>query len=168
MGCLLVAAIAIPLGLQARALRGRSYRMLSGRTRQVVRRELSRTGTLLATGGVALFYLVALGVPGFGAVSASLLGDYGGSFTLTLVNYRALLHQAGLIGPLERSLGYGLVSASLTVVGGFIAAWLLAQRKARATRILDFLLLPPSRCPRWCSRPATSSPTTCRSCPGWA
>jgi iron(III) transport system permease protein len=141
MGCLLVAAIAIPLGLQARALRGRSYRMLSGRTRQVVRRELSRTGTLLATSGVALFYLVALGVPGFGAVSASLLGDYGGSFTLTLVNYRALLHQAGLIGPLERSLGYGLVSASLTVVGGFIAAWLLAQRKARATRILDFLLL---------------------------
>jgi iron(III) transport system permease protein len=141
MGCLLVAAIAIPLGLQARALRGRSYRMLSGRTRQVVRRPLSRTGTLAAAGGVGLFYLVALGVPGFGAVSASLLGDYGGSFSLTLVNYRALFHQAGLIGPLERSLGYGVVSASLTVVGGFIAAWLLTQRKARGTRLLDFLLL---------------------------
>jgi iron(III) transport system permease protein len=141
MGCLLVAAIAIPLGLQARALRGRSYRMLSGRTRQVVRRQLSRTGTLAAVGGVGLFYLVALGVPGFGAVSASLLGDYGGSFTLTLVNYQALFHQADLIGPLERSLGYGVVSASLTVVGGFIAAWLLTQRKARGTRLLDFLLL---------------------------
>ena len=141
MGCLLVAAIAIPLGLQARALRGRSYRMLSGRTRQVVRRQLSRTGRLAAAGGVGLFYLVALGVPGFGAVSASLLGDYGGSFSLTLVNYRALFHQAGLIGPLERSLGYGVVSASLTVVGGFIAAWLLTQRKARGTRLLDFLLL---------------------------
>ena len=141
MGCLLVAAIAIPLGLQARALRGRSYRMLSGRTRQVVRRQLSRTGTLAAAGGVGLFYLVALAVPGFGAVSASLLGDYGGSYNLTLVNYRALFHQAGLIGPLERSLGYGVVSASLTVVGGFIAAWLLTQRKARGTRLLDFLLL---------------------------
>jgi ABC-type spermidine/putrescine transport system permease subunit II len=34
MGCLLVAAVAIPLALQARALRGRSYQMLSGRTRQ--------------------------------------------------------------------------------------------------------------------------------------
>ena len=141
MGCLLVAAIAIPLGLQARALRGRSYQMLSGRTRQVVRRQLSRTGTLAAAGGVGLFYLVALGVPGFGAVSASLLGDYGGSFTLTLANYRALFHQADLIGPLDRSLGYGVVSASLTVVGGFIAAWLLAQRKAKETRLLDFLLL---------------------------
>ena len=141
MGCLLVAAIAIPLALQARALRGRSYEMLSGRTRQVVRRQLSRPGRRAAVSGVALFYVVALGVPGFGAVSGSLLGDYGGSFSLTLVNYRALLHQAGLTGPLERSLGYGLVSATLTVAGGFIAAWLLAQRIARATRVLDFLLL---------------------------
>jgi iron(III) transport system permease protein len=141
MGCLLVAAIAIPLGLQARALRGRSYRMLSGRTRQVVRRQLSRTGRLAAVGGIGLFYLVALGVPGFGAVSASLLGDLGGSFTLTLANYQALFHQADLIGPLERSLGYGVVSASLTVVGGFTAAWLLTQRKAKGTRLLDFLLL---------------------------
>lgn len=141
MGCLLVAAIAIPLGLQARALRGRSYRMLSGRTRQVVRRQLSRTGTLAAVGGIGLFYLVALGVPGFGAVSASLLGDLGGSFSLTLANYQALFHSADLIGPLERSLVYGVVSASLTLVGGFTAAWLLTQRKARGTRLLDFLLL---------------------------
>ena len=39
MGTLLVAAIAIPLALQARALRGRSCQMLSGRTRQVIRRS---------------------------------------------------------------------------------------------------------------------------------
>jgi iron(III) transport system permease protein len=85
--------------------------------------------------------VVALGVPGFGAVSGSLLGDYGGSFTLTLVNYRAVLHETGQIGPLERSLIYGIVAASVTVVGGFIAAWLLAQRRAASSRALDFLLL---------------------------
>jgi iron(III) transport system permease protein len=141
MGCLLVAAVAIPLALQARAIRGRSYQMLSGRTRQAVRRQLSRRGALAATAGVALFYVVALGVPGFGAVSGSLLGDYGGSFTLTLVNYRAVLHETGQIGPLERSLIYGIVAASVTVVGGFIAAWLLAQRRAASSRALDFLLL---------------------------
>src|SRR6202041_4087134 len=45
MGALLVAAVAIPLALQARALRGRSYQMLSGRSRQVIRRQLSRAGT---------------------------------------------------------------------------------------------------------------------------
>ena len=141
MGMLLVAAIAIPLALQARALRGRSYQMLSGRTRQVIRRRLSRPGALAAVAGVTLFYLVALGVPGFGAVSASLLGDYGGSFTLTLANYRALLHETGQIGPLERSLIYAAVTSFITVTGGFTAAWLLAQRRAKSSRALDFLLL---------------------------
>ena len=94
--------MALPLALQARALRGRSYAVLSGRSRQVARRQLSRPGTVAAVAGVGLYYLVALGIPGFGAVSASLLADYGGSFSLTLVNYRAVLHQAGLIEPLER------------------------------------------------------------------
>jgi iron(III) transport system permease protein len=140
-GWLLVGAVALPLALQARALRGRSYQMLSGRSRQAVRRQLSPRGAAAAAAGVTLFYFVALGVPGFGAVSASLLGDYGGSFSLTLVNYRAVLHQAGLIGPLERSLIYGAVTASITMVGGYIAAWLLAQRKNKSTRILDFMLL---------------------------
>ncbi len=141
MGTLLVAAVAIPLALQARALRGRSYQMLSGRNRQVIRRQLSQPGAILGAAGIGLFYLIALGVPGFGAVSGSLLGDYGGSYSLTLVNYQALFHQAGQIGPLERSLIYAVITASLTVVGGFIAAWMLAQRRAKSSRALDFLLL---------------------------
>jgi iron(III) transport system permease protein len=85
--------------------------------------------------------VVALGVPGFGAVSGSLLADYGGSFSLTLVNYRALFAQSGLIGPLERSLFYGIITATITVTAGFIAARLLARRRTRATGALDFLLL---------------------------
>jgi iron(III) transport system permease protein len=140
-GAMLVAAVAIPLALQARALRGRSYQMLSGRARQVIRRRLSPAGTAWSVGGIAAFYLIALGVPGFGAVSGSLLGDFGGSFTLTLANYRAVFHQAGQIGPLERSLVYAAITASIAVAGGFIAAWLLAQRRARSSRLLDFLLL---------------------------
>ena len=141
MGWLLVGAVAIPLALQARALRGRSYAVLSGRSRQIMRRQLTRRGTVAAVAGVGLFYLVALGVPGFGAVSASLLGDYGGSFILTLVNYRALFHQAGLIGPVERSLAYGVITSTITVIAGFVAARLLSKRKTKATRLLDFLLL---------------------------
>ncbi len=42
MSWLLVLAVSVPLFLQARALRGRSYAILSGRTRQAVRRRLSR------------------------------------------------------------------------------------------------------------------------------
>jgi iron(III) transport system permease protein len=141
MGWLLVAAVAIPLALQARALRGRSYAILSGRTRQAVRRQLSRRSALGAAAGVGFFFVVALGIPGFGAVSASLLADYGGSFRLTLVNYRVLFAQPGLIGPLERSLGYGVITATITVAAGFIAARMLSQRRTKATGALDFLLL---------------------------
>jgi iron(III) transport system permease protein len=141
MSWLLVLAVAIPLALQARALRGRSYQILSGRTRQAVRRRLSRLEAILAGSGLALFFLVMLGIPGFGAVSGSLLGDYGSSFSLTLVNYQALFQQSGLLGPLERSFVYGLITASVTVTLGFIAARLLSRRRTAATGTLDFLLL---------------------------
>jgi iron(III) transport system permease protein len=141
MSWLLVAAVSIPLFLQARALRGRSYQVLSGRTRQAVRRRLSRLEALLAGTGLGLFFLVLLGVPGFGAVSGSLLGDYGSSFSLTWVNYQALFQQSGLLGPLERSFVYGTITATVTVVLGFIAARLLSQRRTAATGAMDFLLL---------------------------
>jgi iron(III) transport system permease protein len=141
MAWLLVAAVAIPLALQARALRGRSYAILSGRTRQATRRRLSVPWAVASGAFIALFFLVMLGVPGFGAVSGSLLGDYGGSFTLTLVNYRALFAQPGLIGPLERSLVYAMIAATVTAIGGFIAARLLSKRRTAATGALDFLLL---------------------------
>jgi iron(III) transport system permease protein len=141
MAWLLVAAVAIPLALQARALRGRSYAILSGRTRQATRRRLSVPWAIASGTFIALFFVVMLGVPGFGAVSGSLLGDYGGSFTLTLVNYRALFAQPGLIGPLERSLVYAMIAATVTAIGGFIAARLLSKRRTAATGALDFLLL---------------------------
>jgi len=138
---LLVASVAVPLFLQARALRGRSYAILSGRTRQAVRRKLSRGEAILAGSGLGLFFLIILGIPGFGAVSGSLLGDYGSSFTLTWVNYQALFQQAGQVGPLERSMVYGFITATVTVVLGFIAARLLSQRRTAATGAMDFLLL---------------------------
>jgi iron(III) transport system permease protein len=142
MSWLLVAAVAIPLALQARALRGRSYAILSGRTRQAARRRLSLSEAVCAGSLLALFFLVMLGIPGFGAVSGSLLGDYGGSFSLTLVNYQALFQQSGLLGPLERSLVYGVIAASVTVFLGFIAARLLSSaRRTRATGAMDYVLL---------------------------
>jgi iron(III) transport system permease protein len=142
MSWLLVAAVSVPLFLQARALRGRSYAILSGRTRQAVRRRMSRLESVAAGSGLALFFLVILGIPGFGAVSGSLLGDFGGSFTLTLSNYQALFQQPGLIGPLERSMFYGAIAATVTVLLGFIAARLLSSpRRTKATGAMDYLLL---------------------------
>ena len=141
MSWLLVIAVSVPLFLQARALRGRSYAILSGRTRQAVRRRLSRVESVLAGSGLALFFLIILGIPGFGAVSGSLLGDYGSSFSLTWANYSALFQQSGLLGPLERSMVYGVITATVTVFLGFIAARLLSQRRTAATGAMDYLLL---------------------------
>jgi iron(III) transport system permease protein len=141
MAWLLVASVGLPLALQARALSGRSYAVLSGRSRQVTRRRLGIRGKALALAGVGLFLFVALGVPGFGAISGSLLADYGGSFALTTTNYSAVLHSSVLISPLIRSLGYGAITASITVVLGYVAARFLTRTKTRATRFLDFLLL---------------------------
>jgi iron(III) transport system permease protein len=138
----LVIAVALPLGFQAWLLRGRSYAILSGRTRQAVRRRLSRTEAAATAAGLALLFLLLLGIPGFGAISGSLLGDLGGSFSLTLVNYRQLFQTPGLLGPLERSMVYGVITASITVFLGFIAARMLSSaRRTRATGAMDFLLL---------------------------
>jgi iron(III) transport system permease protein len=141
MSWLLVLSVSVPLFLQARALRGRSYQILSGRTRQAVRRRLSRREAVGATTLVALFFLLLLGIPAFGAVSGSLLGDYGSSFSLTWSNYSALFQQSGLLGPLERSMVYGVITATVTVFLGFIAARMLSQRRTAATGAMDYLLL---------------------------
>jgi len=141
MSWLLVAAVSVPLFLQARALRGRSYAILSGRTRQAVRRRLSRWEAVAAGSGLAFFFLVILGIPAFGAVSASLLADYGASFSLSWTNYTALFQQPGLIGPLERSMIYGVIVAFITVFLGFIVARMLSQRRTAATGAMDYMLL---------------------------
>ncbi len=141
IGLVLVAAVALPLTMQARALRGRSYAVLSARTRQAVRRQLSTKGAMLASGGVALFYIIALGAPAVGAVTGSLLADFGASDRITFVNYSGVLHTPGVSGPIVRSLVYGAVTASITVIAGFMVARLLSRRRTRATAMLDFLLL---------------------------
>lgn len=141
IGVVLVASVALPLTLQARALRGRSYAVLSARTRQAVRRQLSTKGAILATGCVALFYALALGAPAVGAVSGSLLADFGASTKITFANYSGVFHIPGVSGPIYRSLVYGIVTATITVAAGFVVARLLSRHRTRATAMLDFLLL---------------------------
>ena len=141
IGWLLVGSVAVPLALQARALRGRAYRVLSGRSRPALRRRLSPMGLGASLILVIGYFSVALGVPGFGALSSSLLSDYGASLQPTLVNYRAVFENSGLSGPLGRSLIYGLITATVTVALGFLCANLLSRRGSASGALLDFLLL---------------------------
>ena len=171
MGWLLVAAVAIPLALQARALRGRSYQILSGRTRQAVRRRLSPPGRRSRGGrGRRCSSWSRWASPGFGAVSG-----------VAARRLRRLVHAdpGQLPGAVARSPGSSArwngrwstraITASITVIGGFIAARLLAQRRTAVDRGAG---LPAAGRDRAAQRGvrarATSSPTTCRSGPGSA
>ena len=142
MGWLLVASVAIPLALQARALRGRSYAILSGRTRQAVRRQLCRRAALAAAVGVVALLRSSRSASPPSARSAPRCSATSAARSTSRSRTTAPCSPAPTCSrPLERSLVYGAITASITVVGGFVAARLLAQRRTRATGALDFLLL---------------------------
>lgn len=145
VGWVLMAMAALALVAQNRALNGRSYRVLGGRTRPARRIHLrvpARLGTLV---GLALLVLVGLGVPVFGAVSASLisgLGSLADDHRLTLENYTRVLGSPTLHAPLVFSAELAAGTATVTVVLGMVAARLMSAREKRFSgRVLDMFLL---------------------------
>jgi iron(III) transport system permease protein len=145
VGWILMALAGLALLAQTRALRGRSYRVLGGRSRPARRLHLSRTAHLLTVGCLLGLVVVGLGIPSFGAVSASLidgLGSLVGSHRLTLTNYSRVLHSPALRAPLQFSAELAVVTATVTAALGLVAARLLSSRGTRITgRVLDLLLL---------------------------
>lgn len=145
VGWFLVAFAGGALYVQYRALRGRSYAVLSGRTRPSSPRRLTPFGQTLSLLGVTVFFLLALGVPMLGAIIASLLKGFGDTLTpdaFTLSNYREALTSPGLREPLLLSLRLAAIAATLAVLLGVMIARLLARRQVNlAGRALDLLLL---------------------------
>ncbi|MCW2492940.1 MAG: binding-protein-dependent transport system inner rane component, partial [Frankiales bacterium] len=116
VGWILMALAGLALLAQTRALRGRSYRVLGGRSRPARRLRLSRTAHLLTVGCLLGLVVVGLGIPSFGAVSASLidgLGSLVGSHRLTLTNYSRVLHSPALRAPLQFSAELAVVTATV-------------------------------------------------------
>ena len=145
VGWILLAMAGLALYAQHRALRGRSYRVLGGRTRPARRRSLSRSGTLGVFGGMSLLFLLCLGVPTFGAISASLmqgLGTLAGGAGFSLDNYRRALTSPALYQPLQYSALLATITATVTVLLGLVVARLLTSRRGTTSaRMLDLLLL---------------------------
>ena len=85
-----------PIILQSRVMRRRSYAVLSGRSRPARRREFRPLRRVAATAGVGMIFLIALGIPVFGAVAGSFvsnLGIYSSSpVRLSLAFYHQVLH----------------------------------------------------------------------------
>jgi iron(III) transport system permease protein len=145
IGCTLVLLAALALMAQRRALRGRSYQVLSGRTRPYVRHQLGLRGQSLCLIPVIVFFLIAIGVPVFGAISASLIKNLGTQlygFTLTLDNYRRVLGSSEIYSPLLYSLKLAVIVASVVMLLSVPVARLLTQRSSGVIgRTLDFVLL---------------------------
>ncbi len=144
IGWLLVGTVACALLLQGRLLKGRSFAVLSGRSRFAQPRALSARGTVLVGTFVSGFYVVALGIPILGAAVSSLLEPFTtlSPSHLTLAAYRSVFAVGGLAGPIMLSLKMALINACLTVVIGAVIARLLAARRAgTAGRVLDLVLV---------------------------
>ncbi len=145
VGWVLMGMAGLALLAQARATRGRSYRVLGGRTRPARRARLGAAGQVSALTALALLVLVGVGVPTFGAVSASLvkgLGSLVGGHGFTLHNYARVLHSAALRGPLMFSAQMATITATLTTVLALVTARLLTARTAGVSaRLLDLALV---------------------------
>jgi len=145
VGWFLVGAVGLALLLQARAIRGRVYAVLSGRTRSPVRIRLSRSGQLLGLGFAMGFFGLALGAPMLGALTSSLLrpgSAHLAGAAVSTIYYRQLLHSGALIAPLEFSARMAAIVATIVAVLAVAMAHYLTRRQAGVSaRILDLLLL---------------------------
>jgi iron(III) transport system permease protein len=145
VGWILLGLAGLALLAQSRALRGRSYRVLGGRSRPARRHRLGLPAKIGATIGVALVALIGLGVPVFGAVSASLINGFGtltSDHTLSLDNYTRVLNSSALNGPLLFSAELAAVTATFSVILGVVVSRVLSTRTGRlSAKVLDLLLL---------------------------
>lgn len=145
ISALLLVLIVLALVAQNRALRGRSFRVLGARSRPVERAQVRPVPKWTNALGLAMLLLLALGVPAFGAVSASLidgLGSLSGSHRWDLSNYRRAIVSPDLAHPLVYSAWLAAIAATIAVTLAVVCARMLATRGGTpAGRILDFVLL---------------------------
>jgi iron(III) transport system permease protein len=142
---LLLVLVVLALVAQNRALRGRSFRVLGGRSRPAIRHQLGVRGKVATTTFLTILLLFALGVPTFGAVAASLidgLGSLAGTHQLDFANYQRVIASPELSQPLLYSALMAVITATITIVLAAVCARLLANSgSSLGGRILDLVLL---------------------------
>ncbi len=145
VGWMLMALAGLALLAQSRALRGRSYRVLGGRSRPARRYRLSAPAQMLTVAALLGLVVAGLGVPTLGAISASVINGLGslvGNHGVTLANYQRVLASSALREPLLYSARLAAITATATAVLGVAVARILTTRGGRlSSRLLDLLLL---------------------------
>jgi iron(III) transport system permease protein len=140
----LLALVVLALIAQGRALRGRSFRVLGGRSRPLVRQRLSAPTKAIVSVILGILVAIGLGVPTFGAISASLISGLGslGDHAWNIDNYTRVIGSPDLSSPLLFSAGLAAVTATVTLVLATVCARLLARQGSTFSgRLLDLVLL---------------------------
>ncbi len=142
---ILLALVVLALLAQAKALRGRSFRVLSGRTRPITRQRLSRTASLGTNFTIYGLLFLTLGVPVFGAISASMIQGLGtviSNYQFNFDNYLRVIRSPLLRSPLLFSAEAALITASVAVVLAAVSSKMLVSTKnGVGKKFLDFFLL---------------------------
>lgn len=150
IAAVLILSTVPPVFLQARVMRGRSYAVLSGRTRAVRRHQFSPWTRVGVTAAVGLFMFLVLGLPLVGAVTssftntASFITSTGIHWTLQSYKnvFQPLPSFTTLGPPLWTSNQLGLWVASATVILAFVLARRMASRTPGVgQRVTDVFLL---------------------------
>ena len=142
---ILLALVVLALLAQAKALRGRSFRVLSGRTRPITRHKLSRLGGFGANSAIYGLLFITLGIPVFGAISASMIQGLGtviSNYQFNFDNYIRVIKSPLLRSPLLFSAEAALITATVAVVLAAVSSKMLVSTKnGVGKKFLDFFLL---------------------------
>ena len=142
---ILLALVVLALLAQAKALRGRSFRVLSGRTRPITRHKLSRLGALSSNSAIYGLLFLTLGIPVFGAISASMIQGLGtviSNYQFNFDNYIRVIKSPLLRSPLLFSAEAALITATVAVVLAAVSSKMLVSTKnGVGKKFLDFFLL---------------------------
>jgi iron(III) transport system permease protein len=142
---ILLMLIVLALFAQSRALRGRSFRVLSGRTRPITRQKLSKTGAFGANSAIYGLLFITLGIPVFGAISASMIEGLGtviANYQFNFNNYIRVIKSPLLRAPLLFSAEAALITATVAVIlAGISSRLLVSTKNGPGKKFLDFFLL---------------------------
>ena len=142
---ILLALVVLALLAQAKALRGRSFRVLSGRTRPVTRHKLSPLGAVSSNFAIYGLLFITLGIPVFGAISASMIQGLGtvlSNYQFNFDNYIRVIQSPLLRAPLLFSAEAALITATVAVILAAVSSKMLVSTKnGVGKKFLDFFLL---------------------------
>lgn len=136
---MIVAAMAI----QSIAMGKRKYDFLDNGTEHVIPRKTGALKTAALSAVVAMFHLIALGIP----VGSNLIMSFSDSvsiqrFQFTTENYREVFRSGStLLEGIRHSLGLAATAAVIGVVVGFCVAYVLTYSEFRLKKGIDMMTL---------------------------